>query len=180
MDIGIVSIRYAKALLQFAMENHEEDGVYREMSAMADVFMKLPALQKAMQNPVLTSQQTETLLGSACGSGDSQTASTRKFIKLVVSQKRADFMMFIAHAYVTLYRKEKHLVKGRLVVAKSVSEHVAQRLQAIVEARTDSKVDFEVLVDENIGGGFILEYDTYRLDASVKTQIEKLHRALNA
>lgn len=89
-------------------------------------------------------------------------------------------MMFIAHAYVTLYRKEKHLVKGRLVVAKSVSEHVAQRLQAIVEARTDSKVDFEVLVDENIGGGFILEYDTYRLDASVKTQIEKLHRALNA
>lgn len=67
MDIGIVSIRYAKALLQFAMENHEEDGVYREMSAMADVFMKLPALQKAMQNPVLTSQQTETLLGSACG-----------------------------------------------------------------------------------------------------------------
>ena len=170
MDIGIVSIRYAKALLQFAMENHEEDGVYREMSAMADVFMK----------PVLTSQQTETLLGSACGSGDSQTASTRKFIKLVVSKKRADFMMFIAHAYVTLYRKEKHLVKGRLVVAKSVSEHVAQRLQAIVEARTDSKVDFEVLVDENIGGGFILEYDTYRLDASVKTQIEKLHRALNA
>ena len=101
MDIGIVSIRYAKALLQFAMENHEEDGVYREMSAMADVFMKLPALQKAMQNPVLTSQQTETLLGSACGSGDSQTASTRKFIKLVVSKKRADFMMFIAHAYVT-------------------------------------------------------------------------------
>ena len=48
MDIGIVSIRYAKALLQFAMENHEEDGVYREMSAMADVFMKLPALQKAL------------------------------------------------------------------------------------------------------------------------------------
>ena len=121
MDIGIVSIRYAKALLQFAMENHEEDGVYREMSAMADVFMKLPALQKAMQNPVLTSQQTETLLGSACGSGDSQTASTRKFIKLVVSKKRADFMMFIAHAYHSIVRKSISSKDASLLPSQSVN-----------------------------------------------------------
>lgn len=179
MDIGIVSIRYAKALLQFATDNQEEDAVYQEMSAMAEVFVKVPALQKAMQNPVLAPKQIGDLLCSACGK-EKLSVSTQKFIQLVVEKKRADFMMFIAHAYVTLYRKAKHLVKGRLVVAKSVSDHVAKRLQAIVESRTDSKVDFEILIDKSIGGGFVLEYDTYRLDASVKSQLEKLHRALNA
>lgn len=179
MDIGIVSIRYAKALLQFAIENQEEDKVYEEMSFMAEIFIKIPALQKAMSNPSLTKEQTTELLNNACGTDIVLSKSTKRFNQLVVSKKRANLMMFIAYAYITLYRKAKHLIKGRLVVSKSVGEDVAKRMQSIVEARTDCKVDFEVLIDQNIGGGFILEYDTYRLDASVKSQIEKLRRALN-
>ena len=180
MDIGIISVRYAKALLQFATENHEENEAYKEMVSMANAFIRVPALQQAMQNPVLTNEQTEELLINACSVDVSLTSSVRKFIKLVVAKKRADIMMFIAHAYVALYRKAKHIIKGRLVVAKAISEHIAQRLQSMVELKTDSKVEFEVYVDRNIGGGFILEYDTFRLDASLRSQVENLRRALNA
>ena len=68
MDLGIVSTRYAKALLLFAEQNNEEDRVYEETSVLAETFIQVPALQQAMINPVLTeAQKKQLLLTAACG-----------------------------------------------------------------------------------------------------------------
>lgn len=178
MDIGIVSVRYAKALLRFATENKEEERVYKEMSNLACVFIEIPQLQTAMLNPVLSETQKIELLKQGCNGKSTLTQSTAKFINLVTTNKRADLMMFIANSYVTLYRKEKHIIKGRLIVPKSINEAISQKLRDIVEHQTESHVEFEVLIDKKIEGGFILEYDTYRLDGSLRTQLDRLHRAL--
>ncbi len=178
MDIGIVSVRYAKALLRFAAANGEEESVYKEMCLLADTFVSLPQLHAAMLNPVLTAAQKAALLSEACTPGGRTTASTARFINLVTDKKRAGIMMFIANSYAGLYRKDKHIVRGRLVVPAEVSDNISRKLRSIVENRTDSHVDFEVAVDSSIGGGFILEYDNYRLDASLKTQLEQVRREL--
>ena len=52
------------------------------------------------------------------------------------------------------------------------------RLQQLVSQHADGKVDFEVEVDASLMAGFILEYDTYRMDASVKGRLAGLKRAL--
>ena len=36
MDLGIISVRYAKALLKFASEKGEVKDVYRSMQTLAD------------------------------------------------------------------------------------------------------------------------------------------------
>ena len=152
MDSGILSVRYAKALLLFATANNEEDLVYAETATLADTFLKVPALQQALLNPVMSDEQkSHLLLKAACGDAE----PTR-----------------------SLTRKEKKVVKGRLVVPTSISPQIVDRFQRLVEARTSSKVDFEVIEDASLGGGFVLEYDTYCLDASVKSQLAKLQRQL--
>jgi len=178
MDIGIISTRYAKTLLRFAEENKEEDKVYREMQTLAESFRSVPALQQAMLNPVLTVSQKESLLSTAASGDDKPTDSTRAFLHLVAANKRAELMTFIASTYVELYHKSKHLIKGRLVVPVEVSKATEQKLRKMVEDRTQSKVEFTTEVDSSLGGGFILEYDTYRLDASLRTQLAELRRAL--
>ena len=42
----------------------------------------------------------------------------------------------------------------------------------MVEAQVNGTVEFKTKVDPEIIGGFILEYDTYRMDASVKTKLK--------
>ena len=179
MDIGIISSRYAKTLLRFATENKEEEKVYKEMQTLAESFRKLPALQQTLLNPVLTDAQKESLLLSAAVGEGEATASTRGFMHLVAQNKRADLMTFIANAYVELYHKSKNLIKGHLVVPAEVSEATQQKLRQMVESRTRSKVEFSTEIDPAIGGGFVLEYDTYRLDASLRTQLAELRRSLN-
>ena len=44
----------------------------------------------------------------------------------------------------------------------------------MVEAKTQGTVEFTTEVDPSIIGGFVLEYDTYRMDASVKTKLNRI------
>ena len=41
MDIGIISVRYARALYKFALEQKEEHTVYKEMETIAKVLSKI-------------------------------------------------------------------------------------------------------------------------------------------
>ena len=54
-------------------------------------------------------------------------------------------------------------------------------MRNIIEKKvgTPVNIEFEVEEDPEILGGFILEYDTYRLDASLRTQFNQLRRELN-
>lgn len=180
MDIGIISVRYARALLRFAEANGEEVAVYHEMESMSRSFREVRAMQSMLLNPVLADSRIVELLLAACKISErTVTKSSHRFIKLVTEHRRADLMQFIANSYVTLYRKKKNVIKGNLIVPSEISESVSQKLRTIVEERSQAEtVEFEVHVDESIQGGFILEYDTYRLDASLRSQLSKLHRSL--
>ena len=54
MNIGVISNRYAKALYQYAAEGQCEKQVYREMMTLADSYLQVPALRKALDNPLLS------------------------------------------------------------------------------------------------------------------------------
>ena len=52
MYIGVISMRYAKALLAYADEKGTEDTVYEEAGILADSFSRIPELRQALDNPV--------------------------------------------------------------------------------------------------------------------------------
>ena len=47
-------------------------------------------------------------------------------------------------------------------------------MKQMVERKTHGTVEFNTEVDPDILGGFILEYDTYRMDASVKSKLNSI------
>lgn len=51
-------------------------------------------------------------------------------------------------------------------------------MRSIVESKTQGTVEFLTEVNPDIIGGFILEYDTYRLDASVQSQLRSILKNL--
>lgn len=80
-------------------------------------------------------------------------------------------MQFMANSYITLYRKQKNVIRGKLITAAAVSDDTEQKMRQMVESNTNGTVEFETEVEPDIIGGFILEYDTYRMDASVKSKL---------
>ena len=85
----------------------------------------------------------------------------------------------MANSYLTLYRQQKNIIRGKLTTAVPVSSDIEEKMQKMVESRTNGTVEFSTEVNPEILGGFILEYDTYRLDTSVKSQLKNILKELS-
>ena len=86
MYIGVISMRYAKALLAYADEKGTEDTVYEEAGILADSFSRIPELRQALDNPVLPAETKlklrsgERRIETLCGIG---TGGTKREILAV-------------------------------------------------------------------------------------------------
>ena len=172
MDIGVISMRYARALLKSATDQKLEDAVYQEMMTVAKSYLDVPALRHTIDNPMLSKDKKEALLIVAAG--EKPCPLTKSFIALVLKEDRENVMQFMANSYITLYRKQKNVIRGKLTTAARVTAETEQKMRQMVESKTNGTVEFETEVNPDIIGGFILEYDTYRMDASVKSKLNNI------
>lgn len=176
MAIGVISVRYARALLKCAMELNLEDKVYQEMITLADQYNRVPELRSTIDNPMLEKNKKQALLQAACGKNLSEL--TARFIQLVLQEGRENVMQMMATSYITLYRKQKNIISGRLITATTVTSEVEQKMKQMVQRKSQGTVEFQTEVDPDIIGGFILEYDSYRMDASVQTKLNNILKEL--
>lgn len=172
MDIGVISVRYARALLKSSVEAGIEDKVYQEMLTVVRSFIAVPELKHTLDNPMLAREKKQQLLLASAGTEVSDL--TKNFFALVLKEGRENVMQFIANSFVTLYRRHKNVISGKLVAAAPVSDATEQRMKQMVMSKTNGEVEFETEINPEIIGGFILEYDTYRMDASVKTRLSSI------
>ena len=172
MDIGVISVRYARALLKSATDQKLEDKVYQEMLTLAKSYLDVPLLRHTIDNPMLSKDKKEMLLQTV--SGEKISALTKSFIALVLKEDRENVIQFMANSYVTLYRQQKNVIRGKLTTAARVSAQTEQKMREMVESKTNGTVEFETEVNPDIIGGFILEYDTFRMDASVKSKLNSI------
>ena len=177
MDIGVISVRYARALLKSATDASLAETLYAEMQRLVQCYLDIPALRQTIDNPMLAKDKKQMLLETAVG-GDAASPLAKSFIALVLKEDRENMIQFMAASYVTLYRQQRNIIRGKLTTAVAVSPQMEQKMRQMVEGKTQGTVEFETQVNPDIIGGFILEYDTFRMDASVKTKLNTILQTL--
>ncbi len=176
MNIGVISVRYARALLEYAISEGMEARVGQEMENLANAYVEIPGLRCTMDNPMMPLKQKIELLHIAVGEAPSRV--TANFIKLVLQEERQDILQFMANAYLTLYREKRNIIQGKLTTATAISEEIVQKIRTLVETESHSTVEFKAQTSPDIIGGFVLEYGTYRMDASVRRQLDRIFQGM--
>lgn len=172
MDLGLISVRYARALLKASNQEKQSEQVYADMQTLAAEYLNVPELSVTIANPMLSKDQKSGLLVTATGS--TKCDLTRRFIQLVLTEGRESIMQFIANSFITLYRQQNNLIQAKLSTAATLTPETEAKLRKLVESKTNGTVEFKTAVEPDLIGGFVLEYDTYRLDASVKRQLNTI------
>lgn len=175
MYIGVIAKRYAKALLDFALENGAETGIYERVQRFIRVYFATGDLRRVLANPLLSREDKLRILTETVETPTEKAGAVwTKFMALVLLHKRENLMLFIAHNYITLYREKKHVSQVRLITATPLSGQVARRVKRMVEehSREASEVLLEESVNPDIMGGFIFQLDDLRLDLSVSHEFE--------
>jgi len=152
MNTGIVASRYAKALLDFAREKGSQAQVYADACALVAVLSNEQELPKCVE---------------------SVSDDMRRFLKLVIAKGRVEFLPIILASYIKQYRKAEGITKARLVTAVP-SEELEAKLTALLCKDGFTHVEFETVVNPDLIGGFVLQVEDKRLDASLSTQLQIL------
>ena len=176
MDIGTISTRYAKALLQYAADTGTEPLFYDAMRRLEQAFRAFPRLREALLNPVLTKKEKLSLLVTACLGEEAAPREFTRFMTLVLKNGREEFLQYICLTFLHFYRKEHHIVVGRLITAVPVSEEVKRRIELGTSHRLQAHTELKTEVDPGIEGGFILDINGMRLDACIATQLKSVKR----
>ena len=148
MNTGIISSRYATALLRYV----QETGGGERVSAQVRRLLEHPE-----ENPGPLEPELE------------------RFIHLLVKNGRLEDVRIIFRSFLTQYYRSRGILVARLTtfVASEALEH---KLQAMLSKQFGSEVLIESTVDPALIGGFTLEVGDYLLDASVRRQIETIRR----
>ena len=176
MDIGRISPRYAGALFSLAREKGQETRVYQDMKMLAESFTLEPELKETLANPVLTVMEKERLLIAAGGIEVSDLY--RQFIQLVLQHRRESQLLFITYIYIYMYRKEKKITRVYFSTAVPVGDGVKQHLINKLEEETKNKIEFVGSVKPELLGGFCLQIENYRIDASYATGLKDIRNRL--
>ena len=175
MNTGAISSRYAAALLKFARETGNEEKVYRQVSVLNRSMSLLPQLRYLIDNPMNISDERKFgLLASALGE-EKMTEELRRFLMLVMKNKRTKMLRIMLLSYIRQYREEHKIKASRLITATEAPE-LEKRIADIVRQRKGDSVLFEHRIDPEIIGGFIFEIDGLRLDASTAAQLKSVRR----
>lgn len=146
MNSGIISSRYAKALLLFVNETGNGEAVYNQ-------------IRQVLQNPDPMPEQWEPEL--------------QKFIGMLVRNGRTEYVKYIFHSFIDMYNASRGRTLAHLKTAVP-APYLEDRLKPMLSGKLGGEVLLDVSVDPGLIGGFVLTIDDKMLDASVLRQIEKI------
>lgn len=174
MDEGLIAVRYARALFEYAKEAGLDEKVYQEMKLLSHHFTSEPLLATMLANPVLSKTDKRMLILNAAGVQVSQPF--QQLTELVLQNRRESYLKMISILFMDLYKSSRGIHTVQLTTASEVDTTLKQKLGDVVKAGREGTIEYETRIDPTIGGGFIFQVGTYRLDASVATQLKRVKK----
>ena len=175
MNDSQISVRYAKALFKSAQESDQADKIFADMEMMLDT-CKVKEFKEMLEMPVISSEQKYKITIEVFKARIS--ALTESLIKLVMDNRRENYLPGIARHYLALYKKHKGIKTASILTATTIDDSALKRLKEIVKKALKADVDLSSAVEESVIGGFILTVEDQQYDASVASGLKKMKKQL--
>jgi len=174
MNGSRAAIRYAKAILSFALEQQKEVEVNNDMLLVANTIQQSEDLQLLLNSPVLKIELKKAALKEIFS--NKTTALTIGLINLLIDNKRLPILGEVAKKYTVIYDSLKGIEVAKVTTAVPLTEELNQQVLKKVIEITGKKATIESIIDPDIIGGFILRVGDIQYDASIANKLQLLKR----
>jgi F-type H+-transporting ATPase subunit delta len=179
MDHSKIGVRYAKALFEYAEENQVTDSIISDVELLHKSILEYDELNKYLNNPVIKSSEKIQFMNNLFG--DKFHKITMDFIHLVIRHKRETHFNAICRRITFLYNEKMGIRNLSLVSAVELDKSSQTELEDIVKTSLNAKtLIVNTTINPEIIGGFILNMDDLRYDASIKSRINELHNKIKS
>jgi len=170
-----LATRYAKSLIDLAIERGELEKVFADMKWLNSVCKTNRDFVNLLRSPVIKGDTKKKIMEAVTGGRISEM--TAGFNRLLITKGRESNLPEITAAFITAYKLKKNIQTIKLTTAAPVTDAVKEAIIAQVKKTAGfQNVEMEEKVDPNIIGGFVLQVDDKLIDASVAYDLKAIAR----
>lgn len=167
-----VASRYAKSLLDLAVEKGTLKEVYRDMILFKETCKANRSLVLMLRNPIISHDKKNTVLHALFE--DKFHPSTLMLFDIITRKNREGYLPAIAESFENQYRLHQGIVKATVITPMALNESLRKQFIALVAKQTGKEIELEEKVDPSIIGGYVLKIGDQQMDNSVKTKLKTL------
>ncbi len=169
-----VATRYAKSLMELALDQNKLDQVAGDMNYLLET-SENHDFELFLNNPIVKSDKKIDIYKELFGQFEDLTSN---FINLITKNGREAYLPEIAQAFDSLLKEHKGIVAVTLISAVKLEDSTKKAILAKIDNYVDGTIELKEKIDASLIGGFIVKIGNKQIDASVATKLNKLKQTL--
>lgn len=170
-----VAIRYAKALLELAIDQKKVDSVLGDMNFLLQTSNETKDFELLIASPIVNASKKIEIFEKVFESFEEETLS---FVKLITKNGRENLLPEIAQAFDAQVKEYRGIVPITLTSAVALGDKTKEAILAKVQTLVKGQLEVEEKIDESLIGGFMVRMGDTQIDASVASQLNNLKQRL--
>ena len=177
MNAGLISIRYAKALLQTGFEQKNlMDVLYGNCNNFYQVLKESQDFDTFIKSPVINGSRKKKFISETFG-GKFHVLMLN-FIGIIIDNKREKLMNDIFRNFLDIYRKQLGIKNVSVVTAIPIQDNYKNEILKLLKERLKCEIELETKVDAGIIGGLIIVADDKQADGSIAGELRTLRKKM--
>ncbi len=167
--------RYAKSLIDLAVEKDQLESVYKDMLYMNSLIRASAELVSVLKSPVIQGDKKNKILAAL--TKDKIGIIPLTFFSLLVKKGREAYLPEIVTAFIQQYKDYKGIHTVSLTTAVALSEELKSAIiRQIRESSHMKEVELKTTINPAIIGGFIIESDGRLIDVSIAYDLSVIRK----
>ena len=167
-----VASRYAKSLLELAVEKGILEEVHDDMRLFMSIAEENHRFPLMLKNPIINQDKKRTILHQIFNK--KAQPATLAFFDIILRKGRERFLPAIATAFESMYNHHKGIEKAVVTTPFPLNDALRKEFEEKVAKITGKQVILAEKVDPSLIGGYILKIGDQQLDDSVNTKLKAL------
>ncbi len=167
-----IASRYAKSLIDLAIERNELETIKNDFSALLEGLNGNKELQNFFKSPIIGGDVKQKTIKAIYGNTFSDTSLA--FINIIIHKRRETYLREIAEYVVKLYDQHEGIVKAELYVASAINPTLEKEILMMVKKQIGQDIKMSVHLKPELIGGYLLKIGDKQIDASLAKQIKRL------
>lgn len=169
-----VALRYARAIIDLALEGDSVDIVHDDFLTLQGAIRESRELQHLLESPIVDDYVKDRILTAIFASKTSDLVL--RFISLLARKGRSHDIPAIVAAFQRLRDAQRNEVPATIRIAVELREDQRASLVDNLQRISRRTVRPTWIVDQSLIGGFTARIEDTLIDASVANQLERLRQ----
>ncbi len=170
-----VASRYAKSLIDLAVEKEQLGKVYNDMLYLQQVIKASKEFLNLLRSPIVKADAKIKAINAVTAGKISDM--TIAFTTLLINKTREAVLPEVITSFIQQYKQKKNINTIKLTTAIAVSDAVKNAIvEQVKKTGNMQNIELETVVDPNVIGGFVLQAGDKLIDASIAYDLKNISR----